>query len=442
MSIANAPSRSISTRAAINKGLRASDSDGRRTDSPIARRYPFQDHRRSHRNDDWSSGHNSETAPYGSRERRRFPEVEKKPGARKERYDREGHDDSIPLSLPYTTAASRFLYGYNVVIAALKARRRKLYRLYMNKNTIVKQSGREDGKAEYAAQLLADKNWTEIETLARRAGIAVDKSASPRLLDQMSGGRPHNGLILEASDIPSPPVRLLSKCDSSSEMRLVLNQQSKEELAVNGVSGRVDLVKNSWRRPFVVFLDGITDPGNIGNIIRTCHFFGVDAVAMATNTCAPISSPVLAKASSGACEALPILQIKAPSDFLYKSALNGWRVYAAMAPPSKPVLPNAKDYAKYKTSAQIMATESPLVRAPSILVLGAEGEGLRANLQNHADFFVSIEQARRVIRGGDVGVDSVNVSVAAGILLSAFVREPPKRKTETTEPSEDGGKLF
>ena len=64
---------------------------------------------------------------------------------------------------------------------------------------------------------------------------------------------------------------------------------------------------------------------------------------------------------------------------------------------------------------------------PCLLVLGGEGEGLRWNIQSKADLKVGIEG----MRAGHIGVDSLNVSVAAGLLCEAFLRSPAVSK-ETT----------
>ena len=64
---------------------------------------------------------------------------------------------------------------------------------------------------------------------------------------------------------------------------------------------------------------------------------------------------------------------------------------------------------------------------PCLLVLGGEGEGLRWNIQSKADLKIGIEG----MRAGHVGVDSLNVSVAAGLLCDAFLRKPTVSK-ETT----------
>ena len=59
-------------------------------------------------------------------------------------------------------------------------------------------------------------------------------------------------------------------------------------------------------------------------------------------------------------------------------------------------------------------------------MLGGEGEGLRRNLQKKADFVIGVEGQRL----GQGGVDSLNVSVAAGVLCDAFLKGPAKRRSQ------------
>lgn len=325
-------------------------------------------------------------------------------------------DDGIPISIPYTTAASEFLYGSNAVLAALKGKRRKLYQLYVHPKIFERESGMEvDRKSRYA------KPAHEFVALAKEANIPFRNEFRTHLLDKMSEGRPHNGVVLEVSKLPAPPVLGLGKHDARRAIiPLTVAPQSAEDIAVNGNPDTISVSANSWRHPFIVMLDGILDPANVGNILRTCHFYGVDAVVVATNTCANLSSAVLAKASSGACEAVRILALPQPSNFVHDSAKAGWKIYASVAPVTGR---QGKD-AKPQLTTAAVASASPLVDHPCILMLGAEGEGLRENLKNRANAFVSVERGQQLNDSPDVGVDSMNVSVAAGVLLEAFLRKP------------------
>ncbi|KAK5120680.1 hypothetical protein LTR85_006038 [Meristemomyces frigidus] len=340
---------------------------------------------------------------------------------------RSDDDYDVPLSVPYTTSASEFLYGFNVVLAALRAQRRKLYRLYLSPRAYNRETG----------------NAQQIIDLARRAGIAVDADANVRLLDKMSDNRPHNGVLLEASKLPAPPVLSLAKPDPrTSTIPLALDRQTAEDVAVNGAPAAIPSSTKTWRQPFVVMLDGIVDPGNLGNILRTAHFFGVDAVAVATNTCAPLSSAVLAKASSGACEAVRLLALPKPSNFVFESAKAGWKIFAAVAPTLPGTYATAKEIGKQVSTTELAAS-SPLAKQPCILMLGAEGEGLRANLTSKADHLLSIEGGEKGRETLDVGVDSLNVGVAAGVLMEAFLRKPPAGNTAVTPAVQEsaGGDL-
>ncbi|GAB7358672.1 hypothetical protein MBLNU230_g3901t1 [Neophaeotheca triangularis] len=345
--------------------------------------------------------------------------------------DADGH----PVSIPYSTASSQFLYGTNTVLAALRAGRRKLYALHTARQF-------RDGPVSPARD--------EMLQLARKHKIPIRPNQSVRLLNAMSGDRPHNNFVLEASGLPSPPVLSLGKHNQKHAIiPLRLCPQSAEEISINGAPSALPASSgaNRWRYPLVLFLDGITDPGNLGNILRTAHFYSVDAVVVATNTCAPLSSAVVAKASAGACEALTILGAPKPSGFIYDSQKVGqWKVYASVAPPDPNFMTTSKA-GKHVTS-EVLSKDSPLAKDPCILMLGAEGEGLREIMLRRADREVSViggpskpvankwgdssnrrqnevtGEKGRPVEVVDVGVESLNVGVAAGVLLDCFMRKP------------------
>lgn len=331
------------------------------------------------------------------------------------------------VSIPYTTAASEFLYGLNVVYAALKSRRRSLYTLYLHK--------RAKDNASKGFQLL---------DLATSAGVKVRRVGDDFLpvMDKMTGGRPHNGVILECSPIPIPPVDRLEQVDPSKrQISLVPSEhQFSEEKDIHRIPQSFPAPTEKWRQPLVLLLDGILDPGNMGNILRTAYFYGVDAVAVCVNTCAPLTSATLHKAASGATEALNILAIHRPADFVAASSRNGWRVFAAVAPEA-----SGKD--RGRTARPQLSTNrmfSPLARGPSIVMLGAEGEGLRLNLKTKAAYNVVI-RGKSGNAARDMGVDSLNVSAAAAVLIEAFMRVPPEPRHRngnvvkaTNQTSKDG----
>lgn len=122
------------------------------------------------------------------------------------------------------------------------------------------------------------------------------------------------------------------------------------------------------------------------------------------------------KAAAGAAEALPLFSVNNPSDFIDISQENGWKFYAAVSPSSSgSVRATGRPY--LATSTLGAAAE----KHPCVLILGSEGEGLKWNIQKKADYLVGIEAART----GYGELDSLNVSVAAGLLCDAFLRGPP-----------------
>ncbi len=312
-------------------------------------------------------------------------------------------DTNVPLSMPYTTPASEFLYGTSAIMAALLSSRRKLYKLYIyagDNREVLQQDNR-------------------IRELALERGVVVERVKEDYLglMYKMSDRRPHNGYILEASPLPKLPVIGFQAVERrNAAFHVILDHQSREDAAVNGASTKIEYEVGFPRYPFVLLLDGILDPGNLGAILRSAFFLGVDTVAISNRSSAPVS-PVAIKASAGASEAMPLVSVSQPGNFIDKCKSNGWKIYAAAAPtPGK-----RTGLGNYLST----STLGSHVRAqPCLLILGGEGEGLHWNIRRKADFDVGIDGPR----SGQVNVDSLNVSVAAGLLCEAFLRRPSKGK--------------
>jgi len=333
---------------------------------------------------------------------------------------------NVPLSIPRSSAASEFIYGTSAVKAALRARTRKLYKLY-----IYHGEGRTEDRG-------SDKEFFK---LAERCGLEVERlgegADDVRLLSKMSQGRPHNGYVLEASQLPMTPVEGLDSVTSPGDgFTFTPSHQSAEEVAVNGNSSKVS--GKSDRYPFVLMLDSILDPGNLGAIIRSAAFFGVDAIGLVDNNLAPFS-PVTLKASSGAAEHMPYLKIKKDIDFVRRSQSNGWKFFAAVAPESASASrggPNA---------ITLRDAEHALRKGPCVLILGGEGDGLRPRLQKAADEMIGIEGA--VGLNSEMGLDSLNVSVAAALMMQIFVKGSnakagSKASARETHDAKEDGLLF
>ncbi|GAO17124.1 hypothetical protein UVI_02026570 [Ustilaginoidea virens] len=296
-----------------------------------------------------------------------------------------------------------FLYGKSVVKAALNQGRRQIYKLY-----VYGGENRRDTKDDDAVIHLAK---------SRGVPVTIVPTEDQRLMDKMSMGRPHNGLVLETSPLCQLPVKSLGNLEESTSrlgFHVVLDHQTKEEKAVNGESTFFPKSNNSaTSKPFVLLLHEILDPGNLGAMLRTASYMGVDAVGI-TNRNSSTLSPVVLKSAAGAAEEVAIFTVDSPVQFLEDSRAAGWKAYAAVAPPEKKLI---KIHGEKFISAYDIEQARPLDQHPCVLVLGNEGYGLPRQVKMASDFELSVP---KFSQGNSV--DSLNVSVAAGLLCHTFVR--------------------
>ncbi|KAL2264740.1 hypothetical protein VTJ83DRAFT_7250 [Remersonia thermophila] len=335
---------------------------------------------------------------------------------------RERGRDRDPISIPYTTAASQFLYGKSVVEAALRTPRRQLYKLYLYGGAN-RQSTAED---------------EHMRRLARRQNVPVvvlDDFQGLRLMDKMAAGRPHNGYVLEASALPQPPLTALGPLPddyaSNPGYTVALAHQSAEDAAVNGTSTFFPVTTTPpSHKPLVVVLDQILDPGNLGAILRAVSFLGAAAVGIVRGRSASLTSVAL-KASAGASENLTLFSIPSLPDFLGATRANGWVVYAAVAPGGGGGGGSARQ--RRQVDLLDVEAEDPLRRDPCVLLLGNEGEGLSRAVVKKADYELSIPNM-----SGSATVDSLNVSVAAGLLCASLLKGAVKARQEAVRAAETG----
>lgn len=399
------PVRYASLNSAIERGLRQTDrslkTPNRATKLPICdRRDTFNDARRGRRweEDDETEETTTSQPPGRRRERRRREYTDEEP-------ERVKPHVKTPNSIPHFHPASEFIYGANAVEAALRCSRRKLYRLY-----IYQAAGEQLNDHKIAMRKIA---------LSKHVSVKMAFGDWYRLFDKASGSRPHNGYILEASRLPVLPAKSfyplfdpLGDC-----FGVELGPQSREEMAVNGSNNEIPIVRgsrgNQKRYPVVLLLEGILDPGNLGAIIRSAYYLGVDAVVFAGRNSAPLS-PVAIKASAGAAENMTFIRVTNETDFIERSQGNGWRFYAA-DPPG------------LRTTSDVHSDIQAVNQSPAVIMLGSEGTGLNNHIKRLADSFVSIPGVRNSIIGvssDPLQVDSLNVSVAAALLMEKFLHVP------------------
>jgi len=237
-------------------------------------------------------------------------------------------------------ATGLWLYGHHAVAAALANPRRKAKRLVLT---------------DRAAQSL------DAKAMARARHEIVEADAVARLLPQ---GAVHQGIALECEPLPARDVSELAPASESA-------------------------------RNIVVVLDQISDPHNVGAILRSAAAFGAAGVIVQDRH-APPESGVLAKTASGALDIVPYISVVNIARALKElGEMDYWRV--ALTGDGEQLLKEA------------IGTRN------IVLVLGSEGSGLRRLVREHCDTaaYVPITSA----------MESLNVSNAAAVALYECRRE-------------------
>ncbi|KAK8018039.1 hypothetical protein PG991_007229 [Apiospora marii] len=344
-------------------------------------------------------GHERRPRDFGRGDEQQFSNGYERRVADREARFTSGED--LPVRVHHTTAASQFLYGRSVVEAALKSSGRKGYVLYLYSG-----EDRQNLSQDIHLEKLAMSKHIRVQKIRDRDGL--------RSMDKMAGGRPHNGCVLEASPLPQLPLKALgpvSEDPDKAGFGVELAYQSAEDAAINGSPDFIPYRGPKDRKPFILLLDGILDPGNLGAILRTAGFLGVTGIAITKHSSASLT-PVALKASAGASEVIPLYSVDSTLGFLECSKEAGWIIYAAVAA-------GPRSRGNSHLSLDRLESYDPLASQPSILVVGSEGEGLGKQIRRAADFEVSIPGAAGLLST----IDSLNVSVATGILCSSFLKK-------------------
>jgi len=142
-------------------------------------------------------------------------------------------------------------------------------------------------------------------------------------------------------------------------------------------------------RPLLVCLDRVTDPRNLGAVARAADGAGATGIVVPSHGSAPVT-PAAAKASAGAVEHVPVAVVTNLARYLQEIKRDDLWIYAATGDAEQTL---------WETD----------FGGGTVLVLGAEGKGLRPLVRRSCDALVSIPLAGRV--------ESLNVSVAAALLL-------------------------
>jgi 23S rRNA (guanosine2251-2'-O)-methyltransferase len=245
------------------------------------------------------------------------------------------------MSGPDTT-----IHGLHAVAAALRNERVQVRELLL-------QHGRDDARV------------SEVLKFAQQRRIAVRRVPRKELDDRFAGAR-HQGVVAICDAIPH------------------YDEDDLDDI-LDAVAGP----------PFLLVLDGVQDPHNLGACLRSADAAGVHAVVMPKDRASPLNATAR-KVASGAAESVPVVQVTNLARVLRAIKDRGiWLVGAAG-----------------ETEQSIYELD---LRGALAIVMGAEGQGMRRLTKEHCDFLAHIPMAGVV--------ESLNVSVATGICLFEAVRQ-------------------
>ncbi len=228
--------------------------------------------------------------------------------------------------------------------------------------TLLVQQGRQDARIE---QLL---------DLARRQGVTL-RQVERKALDRLVEGS-HQGVVAEVEAL-----------------------QARNETFLEQLLAGLD------EPPFLLVLDGVTDPHNLGACLRTADAAGVHAVIAPKDRSAPLNA-VAIKVACGAADTVPYVVVTNLARTLKLLQQSGVWITGTAGEATQ------------------LLSEAALT-GPMALVMGAEGAGMRRLTREHCDQLLKIPMAG--------SVSSLNVSVAAGVCLFEAVRQ---RQAVVVKPSD------
>ena len=243
-----------------------------------------------------------------------------------------------------------WIIGHHPVYEVLRASRRQAFRLWLAEGS-ARPASQETGR-------LAD-----VISLCERKNIPVERVPRSQL-DGLGDG--HQGVALQASSYPYCPLQ--------------------------------DILERASQNPepaFLLILDTLHDPQNLGTLLRTAEVVGIDGVLLPLRHTATVT-PAVVNASSGASEHLLITQCNLAQAISMLKTKNIWVIGLV-------------------GEAETMFSDQVNCKLPLALVVGNEGEGIRPLVRKSCDILVCLPMRGRV--------ESLNAAVAGSVALYFIWRE-------------------
>ncbi len=250
-----------------------------------------------------------------------------------------------PSTVVKSAEESDLIYGRHPVLSAL-------------------ENGRGLNRIWITTRLRYDPRFHHLILQAKENGAVIDE-VEPKRLDQITTGANHQGIAAQIA-----PYDYIELHDLISQSQVVTD-------------------------PVIVVADSITDPHNLGAIIRTAEAIGAQGLVIPQRRASGITSTVV-KVAAGALENFPVARVVNLSRALEELKAAGFWIYGTAATASEPL-------------------HTVTFRGPIVLVVGAEGEGLSMLTQRCCDVLVSIPLPGKT--------PSLNASVATGMALYEVYRQ-------------------
>ncbi|WP_083630539.1 23S rRNA (guanosine(2251)-2'-O)-methyltransferase RlmB [Sulfobacillus thermosulfidooxidans] len=261
-----------------------------------------------------------------------------------QREDVRKNTESLAAIAPATTNES-VIVGRHPVLEALRAGR-SLQRLWVQNQ-------------------LAEGSLKEILGIAREKGVVIHEVPRAKL-DELAGDLNHQGVV---GLISVAPLATLDDVYA--------------------------LVTARGFDAFLIVLDQIQDPQNLGAIIRVANAAGADAVIMPSRNSAPLT-PAVRKASAGATEYVPVAVVSNLAQTI--ETIKKWGIFVYAADPQGEILYTQANY-----------------HGPTAIVIGAEGQGIRPLVKKRCDQTVRLPMVGQVA--------SLNAATACAVLAFEVVRQ-------------------
>jgi 23S rRNA (guanosine2251-2'-O)-methyltransferase len=255
-------------------------------------------------------------------------------------------DQQAPSEIEESIEQTDYLYGKHPVLSAL-------------------ESGRQINRIWLLSKLRYDPQFNLLINKAKESGAIIDE-VDPRRLSQICDGGNHQGIVAQVA-----PYHYLD-----------LSELIEKAKAVND-------------HAVILVADSITDPQNLGSMIRTAEALGIQGMVIPQRRAVGITS-VVQKVAAGALEHLPVARVTNLSRALKELKEAGFWIYGTTATAT--------------TNIHDVKFDGPVV-----IVVGAEGEGLSLLTENTCDFLVSIPLTGKTA--------SLNAATAAAMSLYEIQRQ-------------------